>query len=306
MKHSIVCWDSSFRNFFHLLPSLASLSFDRDDVEIIFIEQRTREVADRVCRNVGTKPVSEVVDGLKNELPVDLVYLDEPDSEPYHPGRLLNVGLEKATGDILSTMDADILLHPDFMSTLNRVHEMGDRIFCMHRYNANFPCGTSREDWTNQIVDYDLILNTCSDRHLPIPEVILNKAPLLSARREHWEAISGYDSHRIFSTAYTLFGRDISLRFKLLLGDRETPLPVPCVHPWHPTEVDRGMDDFQILYGAQQGLMNWSQGVGEPDAERRTEQADQLYAQHRDEIEQAISIAEAQMIEGARNPTPVS
>ncbi len=299
MKHSIITWDSSFRNFFHLLTSLADLDYNLDQVEVIFIEQRTQKIADSIAESIDVLPVREVATTLKNRLFIKLIYLNESDEEPYHPGRLLNIGLKMAKGDFLSTMDADILVPSNFLKVLDMVHERGDRIACMHRYHAPFPCGTTFENWTRQIIDYDLILNICPQNKF-IPQVVNNKAPLLSTRRSFWEEIEFYEDHRIFSTAYTLFGRDISARFKLLLGDMETPLPIACVHPWHPTELDRGKDKIQILYQAQSFLMNWSKEQNVYAVNKRKPISDQLYRENKQAIDNAIKYSEINMIQGAR------
>lgn len=290
-KHTIISWDSTFRNFFHLLPSLADLEWGRDRLQVIFIEQRSAATAAAYAAAEGCKTVAQVAAEVADRLDISVVHLDEDDAV-YHPGRLLNAGLERATGDIVSTMDADILVPRQFVRVLDELHKRGPRVFTMHRPAAQFPCGTTKADWKNQIVDYDLVRNLCPHAFAPIPDVVNNKAPLLSTRRENWEAIGGYDGHRLFSTAYTMFGRDISLRFRLLLGEVEVPMPMFAIHPWHPTELNRQDDKITVLFGAQQGLMKWSEDNQVFDVRKRQAVADQLYASHRDRVDIAIAFAE--------------
>ena len=304
MRHSIVTWDSSFRSFFHLLPALAAQDFDLAMVEVVLIEQRSRKTALQVAAASGVRPAEAVCEAIADRLAVDLVYLDEPDAVPYHPGRLLNVGLARASGEILSTMDVDLLVPRNFLAVLDWMHAEGDCIATLHRYDAAYPCGVTVADWTRQLIDHELILNTTLNRATPIPPTVANKAPLLSTRRAHWQAIGGYDDHPLFATAYTLFGRDISARLEILLGKKELPMPVAAVHPWHPREMQRQAATFQVLYQAQSALIGWSVEHKKPDHAARREVAERLMTQYRPQITEAIRTAEAQMLANARAPRP--
>ncbi len=298
-KHTIISWDSTFRNFFHLLPSLANLEWGRDRLEVIFVEQRSAATAAAYAAAEGCKTVAQVSAEVADRLDVKVVHLDEDDAA-YHPGHLLNAGLARATGDIVSTMDADILVPRQFLRVLDELHKRGQRVFTMHRPMAVSPCGTTAADWKNQIIDYDLVRNLAPQAFQPIQAVVPNKAPLLSTRRENWEAIGGYDEHRLFSTAYTLFGRDVSLRFRLLLGDVELPMPMFAIHPWHPTEVNRSVNKIGVLYTAQEGLMTWSEARRVWDVRARRAVADHLYASNRDLVEAAIAFAEHEQMVSTR------
>ena len=73
MRHSIVTWDSSFRSFFHLLPTLAAQDFDRAMVEVVLIEQRSRKTALEVAAATGVRPAEAVCEAVADRLAVDLV-----------------------------------------------------------------------------------------------------------------------------------------------------------------------------------------------------------------------------------------
>jgi hypothetical protein len=180
------------------------------------------------------------------------------------------------------------------------VHAGGARVATMFRHLAPAPCGTTRENWTRQIVDYQRVLRMCGTRDRPIPDHVSNKAPLLSAHRDHWEAIGGYDPHRLFSTAYTLFGRDVARRFKLLLGDAERTISVAGVHPWHPTEMRRRSDPFRILVEVQSLAIAWSAERRLFDVRARREASDALYAEHAEALDRAIARAEEEMRRSTR------
>lgn len=296
MKHSIVLWDCTFRNFFHLLESLTDQDYRLDDVEVIFVEQRSREMAEGYAKKEDVRSIWDVAEDVSDRLNVRVISLDEPLDEPYHPGRLLNAGLQQATGEILSTMDADLLVPRNFLTVLDQMHDRGPRLITLHRYRAAYPCGTTIDDWKNQIIDYDLIRSTCPDAYTPVPPVNGNKAPLLSTRRETWAAIEGYEEHRLFATAYTLFGRDIALRFSLALGrGKELPMPLACVHPWHPTEVSRDDSQIRILYQAQQAAIEWSKNNASATISARGMVLQQMYRDHAQAIDAAIAYAERDM-----------
>ncbi|MDZ7714099.1 MAG: glycosyltransferase family A protein [Rhodovibrio sp.] len=291
-KHSIIIWDRAFRNFFHLLPSLAEQDYPLDQIQIVVVEQNSEATAVTFAEREGCAPVGQVIASLPKEINVDVVYLEE-DDQPYHPGRLLNEGLARSDGDICSTMDCDVLVPRDFLRILDRLHARGPRVVTMARSEAAFPCGTTIADWKNQIVDYDLVRNICPNAWAPIPRDAPNKAPLLSARRAHWDAIGGYDPHYVFSTAYTKFGMDVSTRFKLLLGqEAEIPHPKRCIHPWHPTEVNRQGDSAKVLFSIQDMLIRWSVTKGAWSLDQRHEVAETLYRKNAKLIDWAVTNAE--------------
>jgi len=298
IKHSIVSWDSCFRSFFHLLPSLAKQDYDLSQVEFIFVEQRSKALAQQYADAYSVQSFEQIAKQLNSPLHIKSIYLDESIETPYHPGRLLNAGLKVAQGDILSTMDIDILVPNNFLHTLDKIHDLNDPVVaCIFRHTADRPCGVPASRWIEQIVDYDLILNTCPDKHAPVPTAVGNKAPLLSTRKEYWEKINYYDEHPIFSTAYTLFGRDISMRFNLLLGDVELPLPIAALHPWHPTEVNRGQDKIQMLYQVQQTAIEWSKNEKCYDVAQRNHFSELLYQQYRNQLDDAIRYSEKNMFD---------
>jgi hypothetical protein len=295
LRHSIICWDSCFRNFFHLLGSLAEQDYDLSSVEVVFVEQRSRERAAAWAARHGVAPVEQVAGALSARLNVRIYHLNQDAAQPYHPGALLNFGLRKARGEILSTMDVDTLVPPIFLTMLDQAHAVRPRVVNMHRYMADRPCGVGVEAWTRQTVDYWKVLALCSDVQHRIPLRATNYAPLLSAHRDHWRDIGWYDDHVLFSTPYTLFGRDVATRLVILLGDVEHVLPIACVHPWHPTSVCREKEIFQGLYQAQTRLIEWSQQNRAPHAQVRRTLADEIHQQQRGEIERAIAAAEAEM-----------
>lgn len=306
ITHSIICWDSCFRNFFHLLGSLAEQNYDLSTVEVIFVEQRSKTGAAEWAAQNGVPSVQETVDALDGKLNVRLYHLNQSAEHVYHPGALLNFGLRKSRGQFLSTMDVDILVPPIFLQMLDQAHVTSPRVVNMHRYMADAPCEVSTEEWTRQTLDYWKVFALCSDVKHRIPLRVYNYAPLLSAHRDHWEAIGYYDDHAIFSTPYTFFGRDVATRFGCLLGDVEHVLPIACVHPWHPTPIDRQKDSFQILHQCQTKLIEWSKNNGVAPLYARRPIANEIYREHGVEIDAAIALAEAEIYGQRHTPGMLS
>lgn len=257
-SHSFITWDCCFRDFFHLIPSLSQCNTESDNtIEVILVEQRTREEAEKRARQNGVQMAEEVAGEVSSRINVDVIYMN--DDGVYHPGKALNHGIKKASGEIVSAMDADILVPERFVNLLDLLHSKGERLVTMNRLSAAFPCGTTKENWKDQVVDYELVSQLSPKYGKPIPEFVGNKAPLLSTRKNLWEEIGFYDEHFIFSTAYTKFGQDVSRRFALLRPESEIAMPVSCVHPFHPTPMQRKSKTYKLLYDMQEKAMVWSE-----------------------------------------------
>ena len=116
MIHSIICWDCSFRNFFNTIDGLFSQDYDSNEFEIIFIEQRSRAIADNFNYSLGLKSLWDRYTEVQDDLKIRVHYLNDPEENPYHLGRSVNYGLSLAEGRIVSIMDGDLLLPKDFLS----------------------------------------------------------------------------------------------------------------------------------------------------------------------------------------------
>lgn len=292
-SHTIVTWDCCFRDFFHIIPSIAECDIDEGDaVEIIVVEQRSQFEAEKRARENNVKSAEEVAADLSGLVDCKVLYMN--DEGPYHPGKALNYGLIHASGDIISTMDADILVHKRFLNILDDLHSKGEVLVTMDRLSAAFPCGVTKEKWKDQIVDYELVSRLSPKYGKPIPQVVGNKAPLLSIKEGLWNELGFYDEHFSFSTAYTKFGQDISRRFAILRPGSEVSMPVPCVHPWHPSPMQRKSRTYKILYDAQESAMAWSESIGRFDVQARHHFYSRLHGSVNSKIWNAIKKAEAQ------------
>ena len=120
MKHSIILWDCCYRNFFHLTGSLAAQDYPKDQYEVIWIEQRSRAASDAFNHRLGLRSLGDTVALYADRCDVRVVYLNQPPAQPYHIGVCVNAGAARARGEILSRMDGDMLVKPDFLRSLDR------------------------------------------------------------------------------------------------------------------------------------------------------------------------------------------
>jgi len=94
--HTIISWDYCFRNFFHLIGSLAEQNYPKDKYELIFVEQRDREASDAYNHNLGLRSLQDTVNAYRNRFNVRTVFLSRDYSHPYHlgtcvPGAILTI-----------------------------------------------------------------------------------------------------------------------------------------------------------------------------------------------------------------------
>jgi hypothetical protein len=291
MRHTIISWDCSFRNFFHLIDGLLAQNYPRDQFELIYVEQRTRENADEYNHRLGLRSLWDRYEEVRNEINLGVIYLDDLNS-PYHLGKCNNAGLERAQGDIVSVMDGDLLLPKDFLTKLTAFHDRQVGVVNLVRRMCEYPVGVLFfKDWMRATVDFDQCLRSCKGRNAPIPKEYGNKGPLISARREFWDVVGGYDSHSIWSTSASTAGGDVNRRLELAARVESVALPdALAVHPWHPVgyarQARQNKEQLVRSYLAlQHRLTNWSVQNNEPDQRRRFMETEKLYVTNRRLIE---------------------
>lgn len=246
MRHSFISWDCSFRNFFHLADALWSQDYDLSQVELIFVEQRSREQADAYNHAAGLPSLSD----RQRDFPDSFfrpLYMDDPPTAKYHLGRTLNYGMKKARGAIVTVMDGDLLLPSDFIRELDRCHALGEAVVNVERKMCPGPVGASLDDWTKGQFDYESCLGMCG-KASHIPNYVINKGPMISASARSFNKIAGYDEHSIFSTGLSRAGQDTNTRLELATGCKSCVIPRVAVHPYHPQGFSRQtLDAVRIL-----------------------------------------------------------
>ena len=307
MQHTIISWDCSFRNFFHLIDSMAEQKFDKDEYEFIYVEQRTKTVSDLYNHRSGLKSLGDKVEEAKSLFNIRVIYLDQEESAPYHLGICNNVGLQEAQGEIVSVMDGDTLVKKDFLTKLAYEHNKGARVLNLFRHMAEYPVGVSSfQDWRHGEISFDECLAAAgSSRHLKaVPKEYPNKGPMISARKEYWRAIGGYDENRLWSTSASMVGKDTNTRLEMASGQLSEAMPdTVCVHPWHPMgyarkgriNKDRMIGEYFAL---QKELIAWCEEHNSYDWKSRNTLAQKLQQNHHDLIEQVIEEEKLDMLSG--------
>ncbi len=238
MLHSFVSWDCSFRNFFHLVHGLAEQDFDKDQFELIYVQQRSKEHADAYNHAFGLKSLSDLEEEYKDQINFKVLYLDQPETSVYNLGVANNAGIEAAQGEYISVMDGDMLLHPQFLNVLTEFHEKhkGLGVANVFRHMCEYPVGVSSySDWDKGIVDLKRCLKACETRLIQTPRTVGNMGPLVSAHKDHWYVIEGYASEPLWATSASIAGGDANARLEMVTGQKSLALQnVYGVHPWHP------------------------------------------------------------------------
>lgn len=290
MMHTIISWDCSFRNFFHLIDALLNQEYDRNEFELIYVEQRTRKVADDFNHSLGLKSLWDRYQEVKNSFNLRVIYLNAPQGFPYHLGRSNNKAIEEARGEIISVMDGDILVPSNFLSKLEEFHRrQGTAIVNLARHMCSRPVGVDNVHWTEQTIDYDLCLNVCPSKNDPIPRSVENKGPLISAKRRYWVAVGGYDEHIIWSTGISRLGLDVTARLEILTGVKSKALPnCSSVHPWHPQGFDRKRLNSQKMLNLHTKLIKWAQYNNESHWKNRREYTEKLYRMNKRFVDKMI------------------
>lgn len=290
MKHTIISWDCSYRNFYHLIDSLLDQKYDRKEFEFIYVEQRPKEVADSFNHKSGLKSLWDRYQEVKNEINFQVIYLNDAKDIPYHLGRTVNKGIEEAKGDIISVMDGDLLVPPDFLTKLENYHlNQETAIVNLMRHMCNKPVDVEKDNWVNQTIDFQRCLEVCPTKNDPIPREVNNKGPLISANKKYWKAIGGYDEHRIWSTGLSRLGQDVTARLEILTGVESTALP-NCfsVHPWHPRGFLGTTINSQKLRNIQQEIIDWAIKHDKPLWEERLPFTEKVYSNNKEFIEQMV------------------
>ncbi len=295
MTHTIISWDCSYRNFFHIIDGLLLQDYPKEEFELIYIEQRSKKVANKHNRSLGLSSLEDRYREVKNKLNIKIIYLDEPGTVPFHWGRCNNAGLSIAKGKIISVMDGDQLLPRDFLIKLQNFHERSpDAVINIYRKMAQYPAGVkSYKKWFEASNDFHKCLNTCLNKNSTVPKNAGNKGPMISARKEYWDKIGGYDPHKIWSTSLSKLGGDVNKRLEIATGSQSVCLP-NCftVHPWHPrgTESLRQNESILKYFSFQDKLTDWSTKHNEPHHKKRLLLADKIYKENKKSIEMIRSL----------------
>ena len=283
MRHTFISWDCSFRNFFHLADALWGQDYDHSEIELIFVEQRTRDHADAYNHTFGLPSLND----RRKEFPGSFfrpLYVNDLPTTKYHLGRTLNTGLKEARGDIVTIMDGDMLLPPDFVRELDRMHESGPVVLNVERKMCPAPVGATPENWIQGRFDFEACLRICRNP-FRIPDYVSNKGPMISAPAAAFEKIGGYDEHLIFATGLSRAGQDTNARLEMAIGCKSRVIPRVAVHPYHPQGFSRKTLDAVRLLTLQANIIKRSRRMGWYDWRERSGWLENLACEKRQLIQ---------------------
>ncbi len=212
LRTSVILFDGGFRESFHSLDFLADQDLPADRWEAIWVDWR-----DQVDPEV-----------LRHEWVQKLCLGCTP---PYHIGCMVNAAVREASGDLLVIMDADVAMHPGFLSEVTALHEsQPDLVMHVKRWDQ-------AECHRDLPVDMETLVTTCG----PVNQT--NYGGCCSVEREWFEKVNGYTESSEFSNQS---GVAMEFHHRLMnhgLSHMWHPT-LKLYHPWHPHGDDR--DDEHI------------------------------------------------------------
>jgi hypothetical protein len=279
MRHTFISWDCSFRNFHHLIDALACQDYDLSQVELLYIEQRSRAHADAYNHSAG---LPSLHDRSVNESHpfLRVIHMDDPLDQPYHLGRILNTGIKEARGEIITIMDGDMLLPKDFLIELDKIHQGKPAVVNVERKMCPHPVGSTMENWHKGHFEYEACLGICPDPS-HIPNYVTNKGPMISAPREAFIQAGGYDEHPMFATGLTRAGQDMNARLELATKARSVVVKRVAVHPFHPQGFSRKTIDAVRVLQVHASIINWTRKNSVINCGDRAAHLDSVYDKHR-------------------------
>lgn len=249
---------------------MVNQEFNRDNYELIFVEQRNRQMAAKNNKSISLPTLADLQSQYADHFNFSVKYLDLPISDPYHLGKLVNAGISQARGEIISVMDGDEFVTPEFLTHLSKMHTAKTPLWTLYRKMAKFPASVpSYASWHKATFTYASCLRCCTDRYLqPFSRMPINNyGPMVSAPRKLWDAIGGYDERVLWSTSASTAHADAAKRLELASAKRFFTLPwISAVHPWHPlgyAAKERKRDrQVRRFIGIQGDLTAWSTKYG--------------------------------------------
>jgi len=295
--HSIISWDCSFRNFFHLVKSINGQNFNKNSFEFLYIEQRNQKIADEYNHSIGLESLKDIERKYGQEMNFKVYYMSDAENRPYHLGRINNFGLAHAKGEIISVMDGDTIVPTDFLKSLEEQHEKDtSAVINLYRHMCEYPIGVSSySDWKTADVDIDKCLRACKTQYVRVPTFCGNKGPMISARRGFWEAVGGYDESDFWCTSVSKLGIDVNRRLEMVTGTKSKSMQNSfCVHPWHPIgySLSKRTNRDELVkqyFKLQDEAIKWSETHNTYSVKDRSNFSEDIAAKNRSLIDSIIS-----------------
>lgn len=212
MKISVVMVDGSFRENFHIIDSLKSQTYPKEDYEVLWVEFYAA-VNDRLKEN----------DGLR------IITLGNSSNLEYHSSYCFNEGIRLSRGEVLVIPDADVMVEPTFLETVWKEHQSCDRL-AMYFHRLNEP---------KELHDINKSYTLDHLKSLTRATTTSNYGGCLTVRKKWLMEINGYEQNAIFGSGAHSNGYDVNTRLKNLGLHIMWHPTERLYHPWHPgTESD--------------------------------------------------------------------
>jgi len=205
---SVITWDASFREYFHIVDSFGKMDYPKSHYEFIWVD---------FYRNENPK-LLEKISGYSN---ARVLNLNNDSSSKWHLGQCINAGITEARGNIIVIPDGDIIAPPNILSTIDKEHERSDDLVL---YFRRFDEPADRHD-PQKSYDLFYLMDACV---LTNPT---NYGGLISIRKNNMLQVNNYEEDDVFSgpgiNAMELYVRLRNRGLKIQWHDEK------IYHPYH-------------------------------------------------------------------------
>jgi Glycosyl transferase family 2 len=223
---SIILVDGRFRERFDTIDCLGALDYPTDAHEVLWIDYY--EVQEEAHRRLSDRSNMRAI-SLGRE-------------GTYHSSYCFNAGIAASRGEIVVLLDADVMVDPDFLHTIDEGHRANAEL-AMYIRRFDQPRRAYQPGCESNIA---FLKDTC---RLGNPT---NFGGCLTVRRQWLNLINGYEQHDIFGTGFHANGMDVNVRLRNLgLCVRWHPT-ARLYHAWHENTL---ADD--AMYRVQKLVIRW-------------------------------------------------
>ena len=203
---SIVTWDASFRESYHLIDFVGELDYPRDRLGFFWVEAYDA-ISPEAQARLDRVPFAEG--------------LTLSSQGEWHVGRCMNAGIRERDAELYILLDGDVVFEPDFAW---RCVEAAGRHPGAAVYGRRWdePPDQHASDW-----DLDHLKRVCQ----PKPNWNTGGCAVLSC--EVLDRVEGYEEHWLFGGAGAI-NHELYTRIMASGTPIVWPPELRVYHPWHP------------------------------------------------------------------------
>ena len=234
---SIITWDASFREHFHVIDYFCSQEYGREQFEFIWVDFYRNDnplLLDKIAKYPNARVLN----------------LDNERSAKWHLGTCVNAGINVSRGEILVIPDGDIVAPPNLLRCVEVAHsECANLVMYFRRWDE--PADKHDEE---RSYDIDYLKGVCI---LTNPT---NYGGTISLRRDTLAKVGGYEEDPVFAGPGAA-GMELYIR----LRNAGLPIKWHSEKIYHPGHVGTGWSntDRELLnrLAAQYRWINPYSGV---------------------------------------------